>query len=97
MAQLNRDMVLWEHRSGAVGVPLGEPVGETLGRRVEPSREADERAAGDELALLGSGRFRGVFPKGTFVDNVVHVGSNDRVKCLIAGYTVTTVSWAISD
>lgn len=95
MAQLNRDMVLWEHRSGAVGVPLGEPVGETLGRRVEPSRDADERA--DDGAVFESGRFRGVFPKGTFVDNVVPVGSNDRVKCLIAGYTVTTVSWAISD
>jgi hypothetical protein len=41
--------------------------------------------------------FRGWFPKGAPVADLVDFGAHTRVVCKIAGHRMTTVRWAISE
>ena len=92
MSRLNREAVVWGHPSGAVAYPIEYFAHDV--RTVDadlPPIYADEP---DEFQPV---TFGGCYPRGTPVEDVVDLGANNRISCVLGGQRVTTVKWAISD
>jgi hypothetical protein len=92
MSQLNRETVVWEHPSGAVAHPI-----EYSQHEPHPSDDDLPPVYANDPDELQPVTFRGWFPRGTPVEDMVDLGANNRVSCKIAGRRVTTVKWVISE
>lgn len=92
MSQLNREAIVWEHPSGAVAHPIEYSDGDA-----HPTDDDLPPVYANDPDQLQPVAFRGWFPKGTPVEDMVDLGTHNRVTCTIAGRRVTTVKWAISD